>query len=338
VDGKGAYAVPGLVDVHTHGRAGYDFTYAEGDQLREMAKSYLSTGVTTVMPTFASETHEVLCQAADRVNAVKGSTGGAKFAGLHLEGRYINPEKRGAHNPDLLVKPDAAELKTFLERAGLPCHISYAPELDTDNSFADVANAAGATRGIAHTSASYEEAMKAVEGGVVSFTHLYNAMPALHHRKGGTICAGFLSDAYAELIVDGIHIAPEMVKLAYTLKGSDRLVLITDSMEASGCPDGEYQIAGQPVTVKNQIALTHDGALAGSTLNLFNGVKNLMKFAGISLEDAIACATINPARQVKIDAEVGSLEAGKYADILLLNECDGEYSIGRIVCSGAFVE
>jgi N-acetylglucosamine-6-phosphate deacetylase len=163
-------------------------------------------------------------------------------------------------------------------------------------------------------------------------------MSPLHHRAGGAPLACFDSGAFGEVICDGFHIAPEMVKLAYTLKGSDRLVLITDSMEASGCPDGEYQIAGQPVTVKNQIALTHDGALAGSTLNLFNGVKNLMKFAGISLEDAIACATINPARQVKIDAEVGSLEAGKYADILLLNECDGEYSIGRIVCSGAFVE
>ena len=160
----------------------------------------------------------------------------------------------------------------------------------------------------------------AMSRGVTAFTHLFNAMPPLHHREGGAVSAALLSgDAWVELIVDGMHICPDMVELTYRCKAR-RLVLITDSMEATGCPDGEYAIAGQKVIVRNGRAETLDGALAGSTLSLWDGVKNLMRFAGVSLSAAVACATLHPAQMTGIDKTVGSIDAGKRADLLVVDD------------------
>ena len=156
-------------------------------------------------------------------------------------------------------------------------------------------------------------------------------MPPLHHRDGGAVAAGLLSDkALCELICDGFHIAPHMVKLAYRLAGK-RLVLITDSMEATGCADGEYSIAGNPVTVKDGKARSHDGAIAGSTLTMWEAVQNLRGFADVSLEDAVYAATMAPAREIGLESEIGSIEVGKRADLLVL---ENESEIGRIMCGG----
>ena len=175
--------------------------------------------------------------------------------------------------------------------------------------------------GLGHTAATAEEARRALSGGVTSFTHLYNAMPALHHREGGAVCVALTEDqAWVELIADGLHICPDMIALAWHCKPHDRFVLITDSMEATGCADGEYAIAGQKVIVKNGRAETLDGALAGSTLDLWQGVQNLMKFAKVPLELAVACATMNPAEMLGIDREVGSIDKGKRADLLLIDQ------------------
>jgi N-acetylglucosamine-6-phosphate deacetylase len=157
---------------------------------------------------------------------------------------------------------------------------------------------------------------------VTAFSHLYNAMPALHHREGGCVCVALLGEGFGEIIADGLHICPDMVALAYRCLGNEKAVLITDSMEATGCPDGEYSIAGQPVIVKNGKAVTLDGALAGSTLDLWNGVKNLMAFAGASFADAVLCATRNPAKMLGVEDSIGTLEVGKRADLLLVDEAD----------------
>ncbi len=313
VDLSGNYLIPGLLDMHTHGRCGHDFATASGDEMKTMKADYLRHGVTSLFPTLASATPAQWSAAISRIRS-------AGFAGIHLEGRYLNPKKRGAHAPELLVPPTGEDLLPYLEQIGdLPCHITAALELDSDGSFAKAALNHGATLALGHTGATYDEAMQAVSRGVTCFTHLCNAMPPLHHRDGGAVCAGLLSDAYVELIVDGMHISPEMVSLLYRAKGPDRFVLITDSMEATGCPDGSYSIAGQPVTVRDGRAVTPDGALAGSTLNLWDGVKNLIRFAGASPEDAFTCATRNPARAVGIDAEVGTVEPGKRADLLVVS-------------------
>ena len=208
----------------------------------------------------------------------------------------------------------------MLSRIHLPCHMTAAFELDADGSFAACAKKHGVTMGLGHTAATAAEAQRAVERGVTSFSHLFNTMPPLHHREGGAAAVGLTSDAYVELIADGLHICPEMICLAYKCKDTDKFVLITDSMEATGCPDGEYAISGQPVIVKNGRAETLDGALAGSTLDLWDAVKNLMRFAKIPVEEAVASATVNPAKMVGIDGTVGSIDVGKRADLLLVDD------------------
>jgi N-acetylglucosamine-6-phosphate deacetylase len=210
-------------------------------------------------------------------------------------------------------------------------HISAALELDTDGEFLRRALSLGATLSLGHTDADYAAAERLIAEGVTALTHTFNAMPPLHHRDGGAVAAGLTSDtALCEMICDGFHIAPHMVKLAYRLAG-ERLVLITDSMEATGCPDGEYRIAGNPVTVKDGKARTHDGAIAGSTLSMWEAVKNLRDFADTTLENAIYAATMAPALEVGLADELGSLEVGKRADLLILED---EGAIGRIMCGG----
>ena len=311
LDCEGKYLLPGLVDIHTHGRKGHDFTSATAAEMRQMKSDYARHGVTSLFPTLASATVEEWRAAIARIAE-------CGFAGVHLEGRYLNPEKRGAHALELLSPLEPAELERVLSGNTLPCHLTAAWELDADGSFAACAKRLGVTLSLGHTMATAEEAELAIRRGVTCFTHLCNTMPPLHHRAGGAVCTALTTDAYAELIVDGIHVCPEMVKLIYRCKGKDRLILITDSMEATGCPDGTYSIAGQEVFVRSGRAETAEGNLAGSTLDLWDGVKNLMRFASVSLEDAVRCATLNPARAVGIDKNVGSIAPGKKADLLLV--------------------
>lgn len=339
IDAAGACLIPGLVDVHTHGRAGADFTTADEADLIRMAESYLASGVTTVLPTLASAPMADLQAAATRIEAFRKAgdrSKCARFAGIHLEGRYLNPAKRGAHASHLLFPLDADEAADLLNRCSGVKHISAALEMDGGKEFLDRMKSLGATVGLGHTAATYAEAMESIEGGAVSMTHLFNAMPPLHHRDGGAVCAGLVTPhVYCELICDGFHIAPEMVKLAYRMKG-DHLTLITDSMEATACADGKYAIAGMPVIVKDGKARTVDGAIAGSTLSLWEAVKNLVLFADISLGEAVYAATMAPALQVGIAHEVGSIEVGKRADLLLLDTaCE---SIARVMCGGRLID
>ena len=332
-DLAGACVVPGLVDVHTHGRAGYDFTACDSDALDVMAADYARHGVTSVMPTLASAPYEDMLASTERLCRFVPANDEAGFVGVHWEGRYLNPDKRGAHATTLLAPLDPAELDAPILRRCGALHISAALELDTDGAFAQKARSLGATLGLGHTAATYAQSKLAEGRGIVSYTHLFNAMPPLHHRDGGAVCAALEGDCFAELICDGIHIAPEMIRLAVRAKGVSRVTLISDSMEATGAPDGEYSIAGEPVTVKDGIARTHSGALAGSTLTLDRAVNNLMDFCGIPLTDAILAATASPARQMGIYDTVGSLEEGKQADLLVLR--DGErLDIDRVMVRG----
>jgi N-acetylglucosamine-6-phosphate deacetylase len=296
-----------------------------------MARAYLRGGVTSVMPTLASAPLDDMVAAVKRISEMmRTGTDLGVFRGVHLEGRYLNAAKRGAHAPALLASLEAKELDTLIGEAKGAVHVSAAFELDEDGAFAARALSLGATLGLAHTTATYAQAKLAISRGVNNFTHLFNAMPPLHHRDGGAVCAAFDSDAFAELIVDGVHVSPEMVALAYRNK-KQQLVLITDSMEATDCADGEYSIAGMPVTVKDGKAVTHDGAIAGSTLHLLDGVKNLAAFAGIPFEHALYAATAAPAKAMGLDGMIGELSVGKRADMLLL---DADYNVCRVFCGG----
>ena len=329
--------IPGFVDVHTHGRSGYDFVSCGADALHTMARDYASHGVTTVMPTLASAPYDVMLGAAKNIGDFSPNADEANFCGVHIEGRYLNPKKKGAHAEELLAPLCADELEDPVWKSLNALHISAAFELDVDGSFANAAKEMGATMSLGHTNATYAEAKRAEECGVTAYTHLFNAMPALHHREGGAVCACLTGDAFAELICDGIHIAPEMVRLAYQCKRAEKLALISDSMEATGSADGEYSIAGNPVTVKNGKALTHDGALAGSTLTLDEAVQNLMDFCKIPLSEAVICATEAPAREVGIFDECGSIDIGKRADMIFVDVDENKLKIRKIMLRGSFI-
>jgi len=246
----------------------------------------------------------------------------ATIGGIHLEGRYLSLKRRGAHAEELLSPLDVKELEDFLNKMQpLPTHISAAVEQEGGEEFVRTAVALGATCGLAHSDATYDEAVKAVEWGVKSFTHTFNAMKPIHHREPGNITASLMTNsAYTEVICDGEHVHPVMIDMTRRLKPADRLVLITDSMEATGCPDGEYSIAGLPVFVKNGRAVNAEGALAGSTLDLWKALRNFMKFTGATLEEAIPCATSNPASMVKLDKICGSIKSGLRADLLMIDD------------------
>lgn len=339
-DVEGMAVFPGLVDVHTHGRSGADFVSCRNDMLHKMAHDYALHGVTTVMPTLASAPFAEMLSAARRISEFESGEDEAVFCGVHFEGRYLNPQKRGAHAEGMLSPLCADELDSDELRSLKAFHITAAFELDVDASFAKKGIEIGATLALGHTMATFEEARLAEANGVSAYTHLFNAMPPLHHREGGAVTACLIGDSYGEIICDGVHIAPEMVALAYRCKGTDRLSLVSDSMEATGCVDGEYFIAGNPVTVKNGKALTHDGALAGSTLTLDTAVQNLVRFCKIPLTDAVLCATENPAREVGVFEECGSVDIGKRADLIFCDMSDVKkniFDIKKVMLRGNFI-
>ena len=314
VDGTGKLLVPGLVDTHTHGRIGYDFDSATVEQMKDMRHSYAVDGTTTVFPTIASAPLAQIEQAIDNVKA-------AGYDCIHLEGRYLNCKRRGAHRADLLFPLDVNEFSALLDRMeGLTVHISCAAELEGGEAFVKTAVSRGATVSLGHTDATYEEALEAISWGVNSFTHTFNAMRPIHHREPGPVVAALATEGvYAEVIADGFHLNPAIVKLAYLAKRPAHLTLITDSMSATRCADGEYAIAGEKVYVVDGKAINEEGNISGSTITLYQAVRNLMKFAGVSYAEALPYATIVPATEVGIDGTVGSIAEGKRADLLLVD-------------------
>ena len=334
IDCGGRQVIPGLIDIHTHGRAGADFNTADADDMRAMAKSYSEYGVTSVMPTLSTAEFDDLCAQASLVDSLKGDTDGAEFLGVHLEGRYLNPAKSGAHNPELLLLPNASEIEEFAGYSKLPLRISAAFELDGGDAFAEKAKELGATLSLAHTAATYKEA-KAIYGKHnVAFSHLYNCMQPIHHRDGGTVLAALESGGFCELICDGHHISPEMVAFTYRMIGMERLVLVSDSIEATTLADGEYRIAELPIYVNNGIARTASGNLAGSTISLVQGVENLAKFANIPIEDALICATLTPARAIGLENKVGKLAVGNRADFIIGSVSGKHIEIEQVFVGG----
>lgn len=325
VDLGGKHLIPGLVDVHTHGIGGYDFNSAKENEIPFMCTKYAKFGTTSIMATLASDTMSHLINSVFDINQnrLKARHGCANILGIHLEGRYLNPEMKGAHALELLEKPRLDELCAIASSMmPPPIHISMAPELQGGDEFIKKACELGATVGIAHTNATYEQAKRALRLGARSFTHTFNAMTKVHHRMpGSAICSLTSDEAYTEIIADGEHLHPAMVELAYKSKPKDKLVLITDSMSATGSPDGEYSIAGTRVFVKNGLAINETGVLAGSTLTMFGAVKNLMKFCGISLNEALKYATINPSNMVKADF-VGRIAKCYRADFIVINDIE----------------
>lgn len=339
LDAAGCYVIPGLVDVHFHGCVGEDFSDATPDGLQKIADFELSQGVTYICPagmTLPEEQLTAICKntAAHR----KHNSGGAEVVGAHLEGPFLCEAKKGAQNGAYLHNPDASMLKRLQEAAeGCVKLVTLAPEQPGSIEFIKAAAELDIHVSIGHTVAGYETAKAAFQAGADHATHLFNAMPPLAHRDPGVIGAAWeVPSVMPELICDGIHIHPAVVRLTFGLFGRERMIIISDSLRATGMPDGEYPFGGQMIEVHGNRAtiLGHPETLAGSVTSLMGCLRQAVSF-GIPMADAVRACTYNPARSIGIEDRAGTLDTGKEASIVLLDEKD--LSIRAIVFKGQVV-
>lgn len=340
LDAAGCYVIPGLIDVHFHGCVGEDFSDATPDGLQRIADYELSQGVTYICPAGMTLPEDQLTRICENAATHKASAaGGADLAGLHLEGPFLCAAKKGAQNGAFLHDPDAAMLRRLQKAAkGLVKLVTLAPEQPNSLEFVRAAGELGVTVSLGHTTADYETASAAYEAGARQATHLFNAMPPFTHRAPGVVGAAFdHPEVRAELICDGIHIHPSVVRATFRLFGAHRVILISDSLRATGMPDGQYPFGGQEIEVHGNRAtmLGHPETLAGSVTSLMGCLRQAVSF-GIPMAHAVRAASYNPACAIGIDDRAGSLDKGKEASMVLLDEKD--LSIRAIVLQGTLVQ
>ena len=318
----GAKVLPGLVDAHTHGAMGADFSDGDPEGLRRMGEYLAQNGVTSFAPTSMTLPYETLAAAFATAAALREDRPApcARVAGIHMEGPFFSEKKKGAQNGAYLRLPDFEAFQRLYEGCGgLVRIVDVAPELEGAADFTRKASKL-CTVSVAHTDADYEAARAVYEAGASHLTHLFNAMPPIHHRKPGVIgAAAEREDVVAELISDGQHLHPSIVRMAFRLFPG-RICLISDSLRCCGMPDGEYELGGQQVFLQGGIARLADGTIAGSATNLFECMRRAISF-GVPEEEAVTAATLTPAREIGADGLVGSLEEGKLADFVV---CDRE--------------
>lgn len=330
IDAKGCYAIPGLIDLHFHGCGGYDLCDGTNEAIEKIAEHEAYAGITGICPATMTLPNEELLQilhtaAAYRKECQKQtiSKKGADLIGINMEGPFISTAKKGAQDPKHILPCDVKIAESFIEASdGLVKFIGIAPEDNPDfksfiTQLKDKVNIS-----LAHTNADYDTAMSAFDAGANHAVHLYNAMPPFTHRSPGVIGAVFdSSHVYAELICDGIHIHPSVVRATFQMMGKERMVLISDSMRAAGMPNGRYTLGGLDVDVKDRkVTLVSDGALAGSASTLMECMYTAVTQMNLPLETAVACASVNPAKCLGVYDERGSIETGKIADLVLLDE------------------
>lgn len=332
------YILPGLVDIHFHGCAGYDLCDGTVTALRGMASYELSHGITSICPATMTLSEEQLtdicavCASASETEMFHNKIPLYDILrGIYLEGPFLSMEKKGAQNQKYIQKP-AFEVLTRLQKAagGLIRIVTIAPEVEGAMDCIREGREAFCFS-VAHTGADYDTAYTAFEAGARHVTHLYNAMPPFTHREPGVVgAAAENSDVTVELICDGIHIHPSVVRSTFKLFGAERVVLISDSMRATGMDDGIYTLGGQDVCVKGNLAALADSTIAGSVTNLYDCMLTAIRM-GVPREEAVRAATLNPAAVIGIDTECGSLQAGKKADILVT---DQDFCLKEVIKSG----
>lgn len=320
IDATDKYVIPSFIDIHTHGAKGVDFLNATISNSSKLLSHYIEHATKTIYATTVTAPETQILSAIKNIKEISKQSK-INIEGVHVEGPFISKNAPGCHKISEIRLPTISELDKICEAAdGLKLRITVAPEIDGAECFIKEAVKRGINIGIGHSAADSETVKKAIFWGANVMIHLYNAMTPLHHRKPGCVGIGLSSDVFTEIICDGHHVNPDVINLTYKIKGTDKLVLITDSMEATGMPNGKYSIGGIDVYMKDDIVTTENGTLAGSTLNMLNSVKNLMQFANAPLEDAIICASLTPAKVVGIDNITGSIEIGKRADISILDK------------------
>ena len=345
IDAKGGWVIPGLVDIHLHGCAGYDFGDASEEALQEIAVYQAEHGITTICPTTMTmpveqilrtlRTIHTFCSREELTESEAGFRG-AQIAGIHLEGPFLSPEKKGSQESGNIAKPDPELFLKFQKAAGNRIRLlDLAPEregaLELIRRFRDQV-----VISLAHSSADYDTAVQAFRAGASHVTHLYNAMSPYGHREPGIVgAAGDNPACMAEFIADGMHNHPSVVRNTFRMFGTDRIVLISDSMRATGLTDGKYTLGGQDVYVRGARATLEDGTIAGSATNLMGCLRVAVLQMGIPLEDALASASMNPAKEIGIYDRCGSITPGKAADFILL---DKDLNIRAVYVDGKKLE
>lgn len=316
--------IPGFIDEHIHGAMGSDAMDGTFKDLSTIAKALASEGTTGFLATTMTQSPENICHALNAVKEYREQNPeeGAEILGVHLEGPFIAKEHVGAQPIEYVQKPLVETFKVYEEASGNNIKIvTLAPEVEGAENLIKYLVSKHIVASVGHTGATYEDVKRAIAVGASNATHTYNAMKGVHHREVGTVGATFLFDELnAEIICDGIHVSAPAIQLLYKNKPHNKFTLITDAMRAKHMPDGMYELGGQPVIVKNNEARLENGTLAGSVVKMNLAVKNVMKFLNLPLEEVVKYATINPARNLHIDNEVGSIKVGKRANLVVVDE------------------
>lgn len=313
---------PGFLDIHMHGIAGYDTMDATPESLQAISTALARYGVTSFLATTMTASYEQLEQALKNIVATsRQGLEGAETVGIHLEGPWINPRYKGAQNEQDISFPTLADVRRMHElAAGMLKVVTIAPEQPGAAEVIRWLNEQGVLVSAGHTGASFDQATQAVQAGVGHFTHCFNAMTGLHHREPGVVGAAMYHEQLStELIADGIHVHPAVMRILYRVKKADRLALISDSMRAAAMGEGKYDLGGQEVIVKGEEAKLADGTLAGSILTLNRAVENMVKLSGVPLPEAVQMASQTPASLLGLDAKKGKLESGYDADLIVLD-------------------
>jgi N-acetylglucosamine-6-phosphate deacetylase len=330
------HLLPGMIDVHIHGTHGVDVMDATPEALKTMCQALPRQGTTGFLATSMTQSKESIEAALKNIRHFVESkpTGGATILGIHLEGPFISKEMLGAHRGEHVQSLEIYLLKQWQEMAGgLIKMVTLAPELANSPEFIQELIAMNIVPSIGHTNASLKQTNIAIEAGCSHATHLYNAMSGVHHRTPGAAAAILASDkVLAELIVDGHHVSPEMIKATYQIKGKEHLCLVTDAMRAQCQGEGEFDLGGQMVTVSAGQARLKEGFLAGSVVTMQDAFKNFLQFTGCNVKTAMQLTCINPAKQIGCFDTKGSIQKGKDADLIVLNE---QYEVVFAMCEGA---
>ncbi|MFJ7667028.1 N-acetylglucosamine-6-phosphate deacetylase [Lysinibacillus sp. NPDC097195] len=336
IDLDGQIVIPGMIDIHIHGTSGADVMDGDIAALETMVQALPQEGTTSFLATTMTQSDDniskALKNAADFIKNYQ-NPGKSEVLGVHLEGPFVNPSMAGAQPVEFIINPEIAVFEKWQQLAeGTIKLVTMAPEQQGGLELVSFLKQHGVVVSIGHSDAKFADVKKAITAGATQVTHLYNQMKGLHHREPGVVGAALLLDElYAELIVDGIHVCPEMIQLAYRNKKSEKLILITDSMRAKCLKNGNYELGGQVVIVKDGTAVLQNGTLAGSVLKLKDAMKNMLHYCDCTLEDIIKMTSTNPAKQLNITHRKGSIAVGKDADLVVLSN---DYGVQMTFCRG----
>lgn len=331
------YVIPGFVDQHVHGGNHSDAMYPSHEDILNISKTIASEGVTSFLATTMTQSEENIVSALKNINTYidKKYLDGAEVLGVHLEGPFISKKFKGAQPEEYIIPCDLKTYKRFEEASGDNIKVVTLAYEENGKELTKYLSQNGVVVSLGHTNATAQEVFEAVKDGASCATHCYNAMKALHHREAGTIGGAMLSDEmYCELIADLVHVSPEAIQILFNLKGKDKMILITDGMEAKHLSDGDYKLGGQTVHVVDREARLDSGNLAGSTLYMNEAVRNIKKVMNLSMEDAIDLATVNPAKNISVFDRKGSIKVGKDADFVIV---DKDFNVYETIRGGITV-